>query len=249
MKFNPGLVATLPLALALVACGGSDEKNATGNAAASKSAAIAAPAGQNWVEIVKATPEGGFRMGNPDAPVKLVEYASLTCSHCATFAESAIPALKEKYISKGTVSLELRNFIRDPIDMTASLLTRCGGEGPYFQLTEQMFAQQQDWMNKLQSLGDAGFQRLQALPPAQQFAEVAKASGLDQFVQQRGVSSTKAAACLADEAGVNTLLQMNKDATDKHQITGTPMFLINGETVQDAGTWEALEPKLVAAGA
>lgn len=249
MKLKFGAVAALPLVLALAACGGSDDKDAAAANTASTVAPIAAPAGQQWVDTIKLTEDGGYLMGNPDAPVKLVEYASMTCSHCADFAEKAIPSLKEKYIAKGTVSLELRNFVRDPIDMTASLLTRCGGEGPYYPLTEQMLAQQQDWMTKLQSIGDAGFQRLQTLPPAQQFAEVAKAAGLDQFVQQRGVSSQKIAACLADEGAVNKLIEMNKVASEKHQITGTPMFLINGETVTDAGTWETLEPKLRAAGA
>lgn len=246
MKRNFGLTA-LPLTLALAACGGSDDANNTN--ATSTAAAIAAPAGQQWADTITTTEDGGFLMGNPNAPVKLVEYASLTCSHCAEFAEKGVPALKEKYISRGTVSLELRNYVRDPIDMTAALLSRCGGAGPYYQLTEQMFATQADWLNRFQSLGEAGFQQIQSLPPAQQFAALAKAGQLDQFVQQRGVSSQKAGQCLADKAEVDKLVAMNKRANEEYKLTGTPMFLINGQVVQDAAAWEALEPKLRAAGA
>ncbi|MCJ8157966.1 thioredoxin domain-containing protein [Sphingomonas sp. LaA6.9] len=246
MKRIFGLTA-LSLTLALAACGSSDDAK-TGEATSS-AAPIAAPAGQNWADSVTQTEDGGFLMGNPNAPVKLVEYASLTCSHCAEFAEKGVPALKEKYISKGTVSLEVRNYVRDPIDMTAALLSRCGGAGPYFQLTEQMFGEQAEWMNRYQSLGEAGFQRIQSLPPAQQFAELAKAGQLDQFVQQRGVSSQKAGQCLADKAAVDKLVAMNKKATEEYGLTGTPMFMINGQVVPDTAAWEALEPKLRAAGA
>lgn len=246
MKRMIGLSA-LPIVLMLAACGSKDDAT-TGNATSS-AAPIAAPAGQSWTDVVTRTEDGGFRMGNPDAPVKLVEYASLTCSHCAEFAEKGVPALKEKFISKGTVSLEVRNYVRDPIDMTAALLARCGGEGPFFQLTEQLFATQQEWMGRFQTLGDAGFQQIQALPPAQQFAALAKAGQLDQFVQQRGVSSEKAAQCLANQAEVDKLVAMNKRANEEYNLTGTPMFMINGQVVPDVAAWEALEPKLRAAGA
>lgn len=252
LHFGPAAlpIAALPLALTLAACGGGADSNATNaTSATSTTAAIPAPAGQNWVDMVKATPDGGFVMGNPNAPVKLVEYASLTCSHCAEFAEKGVPALKEKYIAKGTVSLEVRNYVRDPIDMTASLLSRCGGEGPYFQLTEQMFASQAEWLNRYQSLGEAGFQQIQSLPPAQQFAALAKAGQLDQFVQQRGVPSQKAGQCLADKASVDKLLEMAKRANDEYKLTGTPMFLINGQVVPNAAAWEQLEPALRGAGA
>ncbi|WP_182911972.1 DsbA family protein [Sphingomonas cavernae] len=246
MKRIIGLTA-LPLTLALAACGSSDEAKTAD--ATSSAAPIAAPAGQSWVDTITQTDEGGFVMGNPNAPIKLVEYASLTCSHCAEFADKGVAALKEKYISKGTVSLELRNYVRDPIDMTAALLSRCGGTGPYFQLTEQMFAAQSEWLNRFQSLGEEGFKRIQSLPPAQQFGELAKAGQLDQFVQQRGVSSQKAAQCLADKAAVDKLVAMNKKATEEYNLTGTPMFMINGQVVPDTAAWEALEPKLRAAGA
>ena len=84
------------LALTVAACG---EKTAT--PAGDAPAAVAAPAGQNWVDTVTATPEGGFRMGNPNAKVKLVEYASLTCSHCAHFHTQILPDLKKKWIDTG----------------------------------------------------------------------------------------------------------------------------------------------------
>ena len=69
-------------------------------------ATAASPAGQDWTTVVAATPEGGFRMGNPNAPVKLVEFASLTCPHCQEFHEAGQPTIKDKYVATGKISYE-----------------------------------------------------------------------------------------------------------------------------------------------
>src|SRR3546814_12806204 len=87
----------LALALALTACG---EKGEGGNSTATGEpiAAVQAPAGTTWADAVKATPEGGFVMGNPDAAIKNLEFASMTFSHCADFSENGFPALRHKYV-------------------------------------------------------------------------------------------------------------------------------------------------------
>ena len=244
MKTKTGISA-LTMALALAACGSENANNTT---AAAPAASVAPPAGTTWVETVTKTADGGFLMGNPNATVKLVEYGSLTCSHCAVFAETGLSALKEKYISRGTVSLEFRNFVRDPIDMTAALLSRCNGAGPFYQLTDQIFAEQEQLLSRFQSLGEAGFQRIQSLPPEQMFGEFAKAGGLDQFVQQRGVSSEKAATCLSNKAAVDELVGMQKRAVDDFNVNATPTFLINGQVATNAADWTNLEPQIRAAG-
>ena len=102
------------LAIGLAACGGDSEEGA---ATAEPIAPIAAPAGQSWVETAVETPEGGILLGNPDAPIKLVEYVSHTCPACAAFAAEAADPLKEKYVSTGVVSDEMRNQVHNALDL------------------------------------------------------------------------------------------------------------------------------------
>ncbi len=236
------------LVLAMLLLAGCDQKSAT-SPKAGPVAAVKPPAGSDWITTVAETPDGGMRMGNPNAPIKLVEYGSMSCSHCAEFSEKSAEVLKANYISSGKVSYELRNYVRDPMDLTATLLARCGGPGPFFPLAEQMFADQANWFTKIQAITPADQQALAALPPAQQFAKFATIIGLDGFVRQRGISAQKASACLANTAETEKLVKMRDRANTEFNLSGTPTFLINGQVVPETTTWESLEPKLKAAGA
>lgn len=241
------LLALGAAALALAGC----DKGAGNSATAANQSAgapVAAPAGGDWTTVVSATPDGGFLMGNPNAKVKLVEYLSLTCPHCKDFEEHGFPKLRDQYIKKGTVSLEARNYVRDPIDMTATLVSRCGGAEPYFAMTEQTFAQQADIFDKMQKLPQDQIQKLQTQPPAEQFKALASLLGIDTFAKQRGIPQSKLDACFNDQMSVNKLVEMQKKANDE-QIPGTPAFFINGKLLDNVGTWEQLEPKLKEAGA
>jgi protein-disulfide isomerase len=236
---------TMTLALLLAGCGdGESGGNATAAAGGAPIAAIPAPNGGDWAQVVSETPDGGFLMGNPDAPVKVVEFASMTCGHCASFAEEGIPALTDKYIKTGQVSLELRNFVRDPADLAASLLARCGGATPFFKLTDQIFAAQEEWIGKLQQMTPAQQQQLQSATPGQAVGAMAQQAGLVDFVRLRGIPTEKAQACLADQAALQKLVDMNQKATSTYQIPGTPAFLINGELAQNTADWATLEPKI-----
>jgi protein-disulfide isomerase len=235
----------VPLIL-LAACG---QKAGDTPKAAGPVVAVKAPAGTEWVTTVVETPDGGFRMGNPNAPVKVVEYGSLSCSHCAEFSEKGMEALKASYVATGKVSYELRNYVRDPMDLTATLLARCGGPGPFFPLVEQMFADQANWFKKVQAMTPAENQAMATLPPAQQFSKFATIIGLDGFVRQRGISAEKANACLANQAESDKLVKMRDRANTEFNLQGTPTFLINGQVLAETGSWEALEAKLKAAGA
>lgn len=241
------LLAVIAPALALAACKKSDDGMAAGNSASPTAAAT--PAGpapaDGWTETVILTPDNGFRMGNPGAPVKLVEYGSLTCPHCADFDVEAMPTLR-KWIDGGKLSYEYRNFVRDPYDITAALLARCAGAGPFFKLTDQLYASQKDWIGKIEALTDADRKRIQALPQAQQFSALAASAGLDSFVGQRGIPSAKAQQCLTDEAAQKTLIDIRQAGVTKYNIEGTPTFILNGEVIGSAD-WATLQPKLSAA--
>ena len=241
MKISHLMLATA--ALLATACNA--EKGATTNAGAEVTAApVPAPNNGDWSTIVRKTAEGGFLMGNPNAKVKLVEYGSMTCGHCATFEEEGAKPLIDNYVKKGLVSYEFRNFVRDPFDMTASLLARCGGEAGFFGLTRNLFADQADWMGKAQQADQAQLQALQSMAPAQQFSTIADLAGLKQYASMRGVPRAKAEQCLANEAEANQLVQINSDAVTQFNVPGTPAFVINGALAENASNWAALEPKI-----
>lgn len=230
---------------ALLATACNAEKGATNTSGPEvTAAAVPAPNNGDWSTMVTKTPEGGFLMGNPDAKVKLVEFGSMTCPHCAEFEEQGGKALIDNYIKKGLVSWEFRNFVRDPFDMTATLLARCGGEANFFGMTRTLFHDQKNWIGKVQAADQAQLQALQAMPPAQQFSTVADLAGLKTFAAQRGVPRAKAEQCLANEQEANQLVQMNSDAVSTYSIPGTPAFLINNSLVEQTSNWETLEPKI-----
>ena len=119
-------VALAAASFATAACNA--EKSADKGAAASGPVTpVDPPANGDWSTVVSQTAEGGFLMGNPNAAVKVVEYGSMTCPHCAEFDEEALKPLTDNYVKSGRVSFEFRNFVRDPFDVAASLVARCGG--------------------------------------------------------------------------------------------------------------------------
>ncbi len=215
-------------------------------AAAAAPARAAAPAkAVDWSSRVVATPEGGFRMGNPDAPVKVVEYGSLTCSHCAAFSQAAKAPLRAK-VRTGKVSFEFRNFILNGIDVTATLLARCNGATSFFPLAEAMFATQPQWVGKISGLPEAQKNQLRSLTEGQRLGRLADIGGLTQMAAQAGVTPQRGKACLADSAALERLGRM-AEAADAAGVHGTPTFFINGRNVgvQD---WPGLEALIRQAG-
>jgi len=231
-------------ALLATACNAEKGSNTTTSGPEVTAAPVPAPNNGDWSTIVAKTPEGGFLMGNPNAKVKLVEFGSMTCPHCAEFEEQGGKALIDNYVKKGLVSWEFRNFVRDPYDMTATLLARCGGEANFFGMTRTLFHDQKNWIEKVQAADPAQLQALQAAPVAQQFSTIADLAGLKTFAAQRGVPRAKASQCLANEQEANKLVQMNSDAVSTYSIPGTPSFLINNQLVEQTSSWETLEPKI-----
>ena len=238
-----------PLALATTACGKKDEGTATApTEAAAPVAPIAPPAGKSWSETVTVTPEGGYLLGNPDAPIKLVEFGALSCSHCAEFSEKSFAPLRDNYVASGRVSYELRFFMLNALDVPATLLATCGAPEATIPLGEQFWGWQKTMFENLQNAGDQQFQAASALPPAQRFTAIAKLGGMDQFFAQRGISADQGVACLADQAKAEKFVQQTTEASKQYDVTGTPTFLLNGNKVP-ANTWEDVEKLLQAAGA
>lgn len=210
-------------------------------------AAQAQRKGVDWTTHVTQTPAGTYVIGNPAARVKLVEYVSYTCPHCADFAVKAEPVLKDKMVRSGSTSVEIRHFIRDRLDLAAALIARCGGAAKFASLNTAMFAQQKTWLARGMEYEQANGQRIGTYPLAAQMRALADGAGLSAIGKAGGLSDAQIGACLADRAAADRVVAITTAAPDT--IEGTPGFFINGKQAMGVFTWDALQPLLRAAGA
>ncbi len=239
---SSGRVLAAALLLVVAGC-----NKATPTTEATAPAAAPATGSQNWLATVTATPEGGFRIGNPDAKVKLLEFASLTCPHCKDFEAEAMETIRTKYVASGNVSYEFRNFVLNGPDFAASLLARCQSPEQFFALLEAFYKDQETWTKPFMNISKADQDRLGTLPQEKQIAALAEAGQLDAYVRTRGIPKARFDQCLTDKAAMDKLDELRKQATDTYKLTGTPGFIINGATQEGVYTWADLEPKLQAA--
>ncbi|MHA6722021.1 DsbA family protein [Sphingomonas sp. RS2018] len=209
-------------------------------------AATAAAPAPDYRTVATTTPAGSFAVGNPAAKVKLVEYLSFTCPHCGHFVEQSKATLHDTMVRDGSVQVETRAAVRDPYDLAAWSIARCGGPRRFTALSTAIFAQQEAWMEKGGTWAQANLAKVQAMPQRAQIRAVADNSGLTAIGAKAGVTPAALTACLASDVQLNQLLASTKAAFAK--IPGTPGFEVNGKLVEGFD-WASLEPKLRAAGA
>ncbi len=239
------LALAAPLALALAACGSGAEE--TGDLEGDAIAAIPAPEGTQWSTTAAATEEGGTLVGNPEAPLKLVEYGSLTCPTCARFSMEGSEPL-HRYIDTGVVSYELRQFvIHGPLDLLLGRLTQCGPVEAVVPLSDQVWQNYETIMQPIQA-DQATFEAAMQRPLDERFVVAAEQLGYLDFFAARGISEDQGRACLADTAKLQEQAEYSERYANEFNISGTPTFKLNGRDV-DANTWAALEPILQRAGA
>jgi protein-disulfide isomerase len=146
-------------------------------------------------------------IGSPDAPVTIIEYASLTCPHCAHFHTDVLPELKERYIATGKVRLIYRDFPLDQRALAAAALAHCAGPERYFGFLDVLFQTQESWaraddfLGALKTLGKLG-----------------------------GLADQQMDACFADEQLTDRILQTRLDAQSQYEVSSTPTFVIDGKT-------------------
>ena len=213
--------------------------------AISPAAAVPQKQATDWSRTVSATPDGGFRMGNPNAKVKLVEYGSLTCPHCRHFAEAAAVPLKA-YVNSGKVSFEYRNFILNGIDVAATLVARCGGAARFFPVVDKLYATQDEWVGRISNLPADEKEKIRALSEGQRLVRLAEVGGIQKLAAAFGLPAAQANKCLTDPAGMERLGSIYETAHSLG-VQGTPTFFVNGVKVE-AGDWPSLEPHLKRAG-
>jgi protein-disulfide isomerase len=221
-------LVALPAALALAACSDSGEDKAAeaakpaepaaaapAEAAAPAKPAVTAPPSQGTVDMAKLLEAGALpekSLGNADAPVTIVEYASMTCGHCAHFHETTLPALKEKYIDTGKARLIFREFPFDPRAEAGFMLARCSNDN-YFPMIDVLFKQQQNWAS-VENAKDA----------------------LLQISKLAGFSQESFEACLTDQKLLEDVRAVQKRGSDEFKVDSTPTFFINGNTYKGALT-------------
>lgn len=232
-------------ALALAACGSGDSSGAPKGEPIAK---VAAPAGKAWTDVVSKTEVGGYKMGNPDAKLQLVEYGAITCPGCAQFSVQSTEGINE-LVNTGVVSMEFRPYLVHGIqDIPGFLLAQCSGPEAFFPLTEQLYADQQSWLSKISTVTEADQQAMQKMAPPEISTLLATRMGLVDFVKSRGVSEDQAKACLTDKAAIDGLIALTEKGTKDDGVTGTPFFMLNGAKL-DASSWVQVKSKLVEAGA
>ncbi|HKF11061.1 MAG TPA: DsbA family protein [Xanthobacteraceae bacterium] len=209
------LIGTTAL-IAVLAGGGYEFWNSPDTAAAQSGPSGEVP----MADLLVPGPLGDEIQGQADAPVTIVEYASMTCPHCSHFHESTFPEMKKKYIDTGKVRFVFREFPLDPLALAASMLARCAGKDKYFPLIDAFFAQQKDWVVQ---------------KPLQPMFAIAKQAG---FTQQTFDQ------CLANHQLEQGLVGERTRATQKFNVNSTPTFFINGKVFRGALTPEELDKQI-----
>lgn len=204
--------------------------------------AAPAPKG-NWNATVVRTPSGSHLLGNPNAPVKLVEYLSYTCSHCAQFEVEGTGALRLGYVAPGKVSWEVRNYIRDPIDGTVALIAHCGPPQSFFMNTSVFMRTQGRWLGIAQRASQAQQQRWYNGDMAARRRAIANDLGFYTIAETRGLQRNQVDRCLADEALAQRIANQTVEG-DKSGVTGTPSFKLNGDLLIGTFDWATLRTHL-----
>lgn len=168
--------------------------------------------------LMQAGPLGDKALGKDDAPVTIIEYASLTCGHCANFHQRTFPALKEKYIDTGKVRLIFREFPLDPLSTAASMMARCSAEQRYFPLVSVLFQQQPQWAGSDKPL-----------------------DALLAIARQAGFTQESFEACLKNQSVYDGLNAVKKRGAEVHGVNSTPTFFINGQVRRGDMSLEELE--------
>ncbi len=151
--------------------------------------------------------DGDIPLGAEDAPITVIEYASMTCPHCATFHNTVFPAIKKKYIDKGVVRFIFREYPLDGLALRASMLARCAGKDKFYAFLKVLFHQQRSWAT--------------APDPMAALAKIARFGGM---------SDADFQACMKNQELSRKIVGTRYDGQKTYGVNATPTFVINGKT-------------------
>ena len=170
-------------------------------------------------ELMQPGPLPELVFGKEDAPITVVEYASMTCGHCANFHNKVLPTIKEKYVDSGKVRFIMREFPLDKLAVAASMLARCAGGEKTFPLISALFAKQDEW----------AFVRSNPVPE------------LFKLAKQAGFTQESFDKCLTDQKLMDDIVKIRSRAADSFGVGSTPTFFINGKKMTGAPTIEEFD--------
>lgn len=200
------------------------------------------PKQTNWNAQVGVTADGSHTLGNPDAPIKLTEYLSYTCSHCAHFHREADATLRTTLIPKGRIEVTVSNLLRNPIDLTIAMLTACGDPKRFWVRHGAFMSTQEKWLPKVEKMSREQQMRWYQGQMVDRMRAVASDFDFYAKVQQWGLDRAQADRCLADNAMLERLKEQQV-AAQTLGIDSTPSFVLDGK-VQEFHDWEQLSRAL-----
>ncbi len=171
-------------------------------------------------DLAHAGPGGDIMIGSDKAPVTVIEYASMTCPHCAHFEETTLPELKKRYIDTGKVRYVMREFPLDALAAAGFMLARCAGPDKYESVVETLFAKQPDWVTQ------------KPIPPLMAIAK------------QFGFTEDSFNACLANQKVLDDIQAVRDHAVNKLAVNSTPTFFINGKRLVGDLSIEAMAKEI-----
>lgn len=167
---------------------------------------------------------GDVILGDPSAPVTIIEYASFTCPHCASFHRNAYPQIKADYIETGKAKLVMREVYFDQFGVWSSMVSRCGGEDSYYNLVDMFLGRQQDWyLSHVEAFRATN-------NPQPVINEIMKIGRL------AGLSNERMNACLSDQSLLERVVTDYQTNAGEDGVRSTPTFFINGQKVEGAVT-------------
>jgi protein-disulfide isomerase len=183
--------------------------HAQGNATNQTAPGAGGPANEAELqaELAQPGPDGDVALGSDKAPVTIIEYASMTCPHCAHFSETTFPELKKRYIDTGKVRFIFREFPFDPVAAAGFMLARCAGKDRYMAVVETLFAKQEQW----------ALDKAHAREPLQNIAK------------QLGFTDETFKACLTNQKVLDDIEVVRNRAVQKLGVNSTPTFFVNGK--------------------
>ena len=168
-------------------------------------------------DLMQPNPLGEMSLGDANAPITVIEYASMTCPHCAHFSMTTFPELKKRYIDTGKVRFIFREFPLDRLALAGFVLARCVSPDKYFPVIETLFAQQRDWVVQ---------------KPLQPLLAIFK---------QVGMNEQTFNSCLDNQQLAEGIDKVRSQAAEKFGVNSTPTFFVNGKRVNGALTIEEME--------
>ena len=201
---------------------------------------VAPAAAQDWNAQIEQT-DKGYRIGNPEAPLQLVEFISYTCPHCADFERDSEAELKYVYVHEGLAAVEVRHLIRNPIDVAVALVTECGAPEKFFQNHRALLHTQPQWLAQAQSISPAQQARWNSGTVSSRMRAIGNDLDLHEIMESRGYRYSEVDNCLGNGERALALVEAATANAAEYNVPGTPSFVLNGTLLEGVHDWATLE--------